>query len=204
MSDMVEDSLKNFISSIIFLVKIFSGLKDKFLAQKLYDKISGFIVGYVKLFGLRGEGSDSMSHNVVLKDLLNSVNGLLELLDYLEHSKVVSISPLLYACRNLLDLKLSLIKSRQHQLAPSAPKPKEDKSVIFVSKNVKPRNSKENSNKERILNFIKKSPNSQTKEIIYEFSLLSNRTVKRNLKELLDEGFIKKISKDNTVYYNCK
>ena len=201
---MEEDGLKNFISSTVFLVKLFAGLKDKFLAQKLYDKISGFIAGYVKLFGLRGEGFNIMSHNIMLKDLLNSVDGLLELLDYLEHSKIVPTSPLLYARRNLLDFKLGLIKSHQHQLVPSVPKLKEDKPVAFVSKNVQPRNLKESSSKERILNFIKKSPNSRTKEIIYEFSILSNRTVKRNLKELLDEGFIKKISKDNAVYYNCK
>ena len=49
---MEEESLKNFTNSVIFLVKLFAGLKDKFLAQKLYDKISGFVAGYIKLFNL--------------------------------------------------------------------------------------------------------------------------------------------------------
>jgi len=198
-----EDGLKNFISSIIFLVKLFAGLKDKFLAQKLYDKISGFIAGHVKFFGLRGGGVESVSHNVVLKDLLNSVDGILELLDYLEHSKVVSTSPLLYARRNLLDFKLNLIKLHQHQPTRLALKPKEDKPITFVSKNVKPKNSKENSNKEKIFSFIKHSPNSRTKEIVEEFSILSERTVKRNLKELIVGGLIRKWAKDNAVYYSA-
>ena len=203
---MEEEHLKNFINSTIFLVKLFVGLKDKFLSQKLYDKISGLIAGYVGLFVLKGERAESgnASHNLRFIELKNYIDSLLELLDYLEHSKIVPISPLLYARRNLLDFKLSLIKLHQYKSVSSVSKPKENKPIIFVSKNVQPRNLKESSNKERILNFIKKSPNSRTKEIIYEFSLLSNRTVKRNLKELLDEGFIKKISKDNAVYYNCK
>ena len=56
-------------------------------------------------------------------------------------------------------------------------------------------------NKQKILNYIKRSPNSRTRDIIYEFSVLSERTVKRNLKELVGEGLVKKFSKDNAVYY---
>ena len=98
MSHMEEGGLKNFTNSVIFLVKLFAGLKDKFLAQKLYDKISEFVAGYIKLFNSKGGGveSESTSHNMRLRDLLNSLDGLLELLDYLEHSKLVSATPLLY------------------------------------------------------------------------------------------------------------
>src|SRR3989338_5179896 len=200
---MEEESLKNFTNSIIFLVKLFSGLKDKFLAQKLYDKISGLIAGYIKLFNSKGVGAETMSHNMRLKDLLNSVEGLLELLDYLEHSKSALTTPLLYARRNLLDFKLNLVRLR-HQSVQLAPKPKENKPAAAtpVFKNIQPRNLKESSNKERIFNFIKRSPNSSTKEIIEEFNLLSERTVKRNLKELTFEGMVRKFAKDNGVYYS--
>ena len=199
---MEEESLKNFINSIIFLVKLFSGLKDKFLAQKLYDKISGFIAGYIKLFNSKGDDSESMSHNMRLRDFLNSTNNLLELLDYLEHSKSVSTTPLLYARKNLLNLKLELIKSHQQPIQP-VPKPKENKPPAFVPKNIQLKNPKESSNKERIFNFIKRSPNSRTKEIIEEFNILSERTVKRNLKELTTEGLVRKWAKDNGVYYSA-
>ena len=196
-----EESLKNLINSVIFLVKLFSGLKDKFLAQKLYDKISGFIAGYIKLFNSKGEDTESVSHNRQLKDMLNSLNSLLELLDYLEHSKSVSTTPLLYARKNLLNLKLELIKLHQQPIR-TVTKPKENKPLVIISKNIQPRNLKESSNKERIFNFIKRSPNSRTKEIIEEFNILSERTVKRNLKELATEGLVRKWAKDNGVYYS--
>ena len=200
MSRMEEESLKNFTNSVIFLVKLFAGLKDKFLAQKLYDKISEFIAGYIKLFDEKGE-DHSMSHNIVAIELKNTVNNLLEFLDYLEHSKLVMTTPLLYACRNLLDFKLNLIKLH-HRSVQSAPKPKDDKPVPFIPKNIKHRNLRESSNKERIFNFIKHAPNSRTKEIIEEFGVLSERTVKRNLKELITEGLVRKWAKDNGVYYS--
>ncbi len=197
---MEEESLKNFINSLIFLVKLFSGLKDKFLAQKLYDKISGFSAGYIKLFNSRGEENETTSHNVVGIEFKNSINTLLELLDYLEHSKSVSVTPLLYARKNLLNLKLEMVKLHQESVR-IIPKPKESKPPAFVPKNTQPRSLKESSNKERIFNFIKRSPNSRTKEIIEEFSILSERTVKRNLKELTTQGRVRKFAKDSGVYY---
>src|SRR3989338_7189809 len=225
---MEEEHLKNFTNSTIFLVKLFAGLKDKFLAQKLYDKISGFIAGYVRLFNSKGEEAEnesmshnsrfatsdeiakchnivqhaSMSHNIVTIEFKNSIDGLLELLDYLEHSKSVSTTPLLYARKNLLNFKLDLIKLH-HQTVQPVPKLKENKPAIFVPKNIQPKNLKESSNKEKIFNFIKHSPNSRTKEIIEEFSILSERTVKRNLKELTTEGLVRKWAKDNGVFYSA-
>ncbi|OGN00805.1 MAG: hypothetical protein A3I26_00665 [Candidatus Yanofskybacteria bacterium RIFCSPLOWO2_02_FULL_43_10] len=200
---MEEESLKNFINSVIFLVKLFAGLKDKFLAQKLYDKTSGFIAGYIKLFNSKREETESTSHNVYFVEFKNMIDNLLEFLDYLEHSKSASTAPLLYARRNLLDFKLNLVRLR-HQSVQLAPKPKENKPAAAtpVFKNIQPRNLKESSNKERIFNFIKRSPNSRTKEIIEEFNLLSERTVKRNLKELTFEGMVRKFAKDNGVYYS--
>lgn len=204
---MEEESLKNFTNSLIFLVKLFAGLKDKFLAQKLYDNISGFITGYIRLLNSKGSESEDehTSHNIRLIELKNSVNALLEILDYLEHSKLISTTPLLYARRNLLDFKLGLVRLRYQSIQlkskPKENKP-ENKPSVFVSKNIQPRNLKESSNKERIFNFIKHSPNSRTKDIIGEFNVLSERTVKRNLKELTTEGLIRKWAKDNGVYYS--
>ena len=181
------------------MVKLFSGLKDKFLAQKLYDKISEFVAGYIKLLTLGGE--DVVSHNINFLEFRNATDDLLELLDYLEHSKSTLITPLLYTRKNLLSFKLDLIKS-SGQLIQLTPKLKENKPPASVPKNSHFKNLKESSNKDRIFNFIKRSPNSRTKEIIEEFNILSERTVKRNLKELAAEGLIRKWAKDNAVYYS--
>ncbi len=196
------DNINNFTNSIIFLVKLFSELKDKFLAQKLYDNISALIGGYVKLFNSEGENhKDRMSHNIRLRNLLNSCDCLLDFLDYTEHSKSTSTTPLLYARKNLLNFKLEIIRSYL-QLPQQTVKLKEPKASPVPNFSAKPKNMKESSNKERIFNFIKHSPNSRTKDIIDEFRVLSKRTVKRNLKELTEGGFLRKWSKDNAVYYS--
>ncbi len=184
----MEDRVKNFINTVIFVSRIFSGLKDKFLARKLYDKLSDFVAVY----------SLPPRDNVAQYNttLLTAVDALLELLDYLEHSKTVAIAPLLYARRSLFSFKLQSMRipakpevaEKEKKEVSPAPKQKKEVSV--------------SGNKERIYNYIKHSPNSRTKDIVYEFSVLSDRTVKRNLKELISEGLVKKSSKNNAVFYN--
>ena len=202
---MEEESLKNLINSTIFLVKLFSGLKDKFLAEKLYNKISGFVAGYIKLSISKGD-EDNTSHNHVAQYsgfmyLKNTLDSLLELLDYLEHSKLTAATPLLYARKNLLAFKLDLIRL-QNQKVRTVTKTKESNPIVPAPKNLPPKNLKESSNKERIFNFIKHSPDARTRDIVGQFSILSERTVKRNLKELITEGLIHKRSKDSAVYYS--
>ncbi|MBI2068824.1 MAG: hypothetical protein HYT67_01835 [Candidatus Yanofskybacteria bacterium] len=184
----MEDRIKNFINTVIFVSRIFSGLKDKFLARKLYDKLSDFVSAH----------SPPPKDNVAQYSptLLTATDSLLELLDYLEHSKTVAATPLLYARRSLFAFKLQLIRTQ--------PKPQIIEKERKAASPAAPKIKKEinlSGNKEKILNYIKRSPDSRTKDIIYEFSILSERTVKRNLKELVSEGLVKKSSKDNAVYY---
>ena len=66
---MVEERTKNFINTVIVVSRIFSGLKDKFLARKLYDKLSDFVVAYSLPTG------DSVAQ--YSPTLLNTINSLL-------------------------------------------------------------------------------------------------------------------------------
>ncbi len=183
---MQEESVKNFINTVIFVARIFPGLKDKFLARKLYDKLSDFIASL-------------MSHNIKQGNPLVAINNLLDLLDYLEHSKTTFPTPLLYARRNLLALKLQLIRTAEKPSVIEREKKEKVSSVIPKIKEETDRSG----NKEKIFNYIKRSPNSRTKDIVYEFSILSERTVKRNLKELVDNGLLKRVSKNKAVYYHA-
>ena len=209
---MQEESVKNFINTVIFTAKIFSGLKDKFLARKLYDKLSDFVLAYSD----KAKGAGSNVAQSGQQDLLVSVNNLLELLDFLEHSKTIAPTPLLYVRRNLLALKLQSIRTVKKPNIIEKEKPSSQAQVegkgtsSAVPKiNLRPElksKEKETSvggNKEKIFNYIKRSPNSRTKDIIYEFSILSKRTVKRNLKELVDDGLLKKVAKNKAVYYRA-
>ena len=186
----VEERTKHFINTVIFVSRIFSGLKDKFLARKLYDKLSDF----VSVYSLPPKDNVAQYSTT----LLTTTNSLLELLDYLEHSKTTAATPLLYARRSLFAFKLQLIR-----IQPGQPIIEKERAASPVTPKIK-KEINLSGNKEKILNYIKHSPDSRTKDIIYEFSVLSERTVKRNLKELVSGGLVKKSSKDKdkAVYYH--
>ena len=54
-----------------------------------------------------------------------------------------------------------------------------------------------------ILEFVRREPDCRTKDVIDQFSALSQRTVKRGLKELNEEGKIIKRSDGGAVYYSA-
>lgn len=201
-----EGRISKFIDTVIFLVKLFNGLEDKFMAEKLYEKLEGFVSSYIKFSNPEKGGRDSgnVAQSSKTKDLSNSIMSLLDFLDYLEHTNLTSTTPLLYSRRNLLDLKLYLLKRNIESVQEPPVKIKEEKVRITTNKSLSTVRSealKENSNKERIFDFIKRSPSVRTRDIVDQFSVLSERTVKRNLKELIESGFLNKQTKDNAVYY---
>lgn len=120
---------------------------------------------------------------------------ILETLEYIEHNKADLILDLVACKKNVLQYKLDLYDvvrvGNNKNISPVSVKKKN----IIVK--IRP-----DSNKDKILNFIKKSPQIRAREILEEFNLVSGRTVKRNIKELLDAGLITKMSEDHAVYYS--
>lgn len=197
-----EDILK-FSNSIILLAKILTKIEDKFLAQKLYNKISDMVFAFIM--------QHSMSHNATCQNLLNSTNSILDFLELLAHNSKSDATPLLLAQRNLLKFKLYVLKQTNPRVSEAIPVMKANKPLPSTPEIQTPKPVlknklaqsvlKSDSNKERIYNFVKKFPDARTKEIIDEFNTLSDRTVKRNLRELTDGGFLKKKSENGAVYY---
>ena len=58
------------------------------------------------------------------------------------------------------------------------------------------------SNKDKILSLIKRRNKIRAKDIIGEFNDISDRTVKRTLKDLADNGLIRKEEINKAVYYS--
>src|SRR3989344_5969326 len=214
-----EDTLK-FINSVVLLSKLLAKVEERFLAEKLYGKISDMVlvfIEYVVETELRRAESIAKSNSAAqhpinvaqyyYKNLLNSIRGVLDCLEYLEHDTKNNITPLLLAHKNLLKLKLHILK--HSQVTKLIEKKTESQPTSVSEIKIKPalKNKaagsplKSNSSKEKIFNFIKRFPDVRTKKIISEFNALSDRTVKRNLKELIDEGLLKKKSEDGAVYY---
>ncbi len=203
---MEETDYKKFVNAVVALSRLFYLLEDKFLAQKLYKKLNDFIIGYIKF----SAQTTNVAQSVPDKELLSAINSLLEFSEYLEHYKTINHIPLLLAQRRLLFVKLDLIKlTNKTKLVK--PELKEELRKIASEDLIKPSVININSdnddarlsvNKEKIIRFIKKSPSVRTKDIIEEFSILSARTVKRNLSELIQEGFLRKSTKDKAVFYS--
>jgi len=239
-----EDILK-FTNSVILLSKLFTTVEDRFLKQKLHDKLSDFVSAFVveqHSVNVAQTELRNISKNVAQfshvvqreyvaqrghKDLLNSINNILDYLEHLAHISKDNTTPLLVAQRNLLKFKLHILqKSKivkkakeesETSLTSDVQRPFDVANFpsevpvtasVAISKSVLSAQRKNNfgtgtSNKEQIFNYIKKTPDIRTKEIMSEFSALSGRTVKRSLKELTDEGFLKKRSDGAAVYYTC-
>ncbi|MBI4160729.1 MAG: winged helix-turn-helix domain-containing protein [Candidatus Yanofskybacteria bacterium] len=269
-----EDILK-FTNTIIVLSKLFTTMEDRFLKQKLHGKLSDFVFAFVteqknnyphtsRNLGFRNINNIAKSDDIVQRstnvvqyhhrNLLNSINNLLDHLEYLAHISKDNTTPLLVAQRNLLKFKFRVLQKDKKgkvdrapltsdvvPLTSEAPRPSDVRppvpasggssgvvvnsdvvnSAILISRPaaeveqvfgkqgpVPSAQRKKNfgtgtTNKEQIFNYIKKTPDIRTKEIMSEFSALSGRTVKRSLKELTDEGFLKKRSDGAAVYYTC-
>ena len=213
---MDREYISKFANIIILLSKLFTKTEDRFLKQKLHEKISDLVFSFVKR-----ESSDTAQHptNVAQcgrPNLISSINNTIDYLEYLAHISKNDITPLLVTQKNLLKFKLFVLRGGVVQENPN----KEIKTAktpissiekimtadVAISKPLTKKKSaglslRSDSNKERIFNFIKKTSDVRTKDVLNEFSALSGRTVKRNLRELTDEGFLKKRSDGLAVYY---
>lgn len=203
---MEEANYKYFINTIVALARLFYLSEDKFLAQKLYKKLSEFAIEYIKF----SAQVSYVAQSAPGKELLAAINSLIELLEYMEHYKMINPIPLLFARKRLFSIKLDLIKLANKTKAPK-PELKENSRKTapenlnkILSTDIQSNNNDAelSVNKEKIIHFIKKSPGARTKDIIEEFSVLSARTVKRNLSELTQDGFLRKSIKSKAVFYS--
>lgn len=205
---MEREYISKFTNSVIFLSKLFTTVEDKFLKQKLHEKLSDFIFAFIE----QKDGCSLASHNVISKDVLGPINNLLDYLEYLAHISKGNTTPLLLAQKNLLKFKLYIIKQNKVEkvskaadiinLSPKVPVTADvTTSKLPVRTRLMRLAPKSNSNKEQIFNYIKKTPDVRTKDVVSKFSVLSGRTVKRNLKELIDDGLLSKKSDSGAVYY---
>lgn len=200
-----KEEILKFTSSVIMLSKLLARIEDRFLIRKLYEKISDIVAKFIVF-----QSPATASHNISRQNLINVIDNLLDYMEYLTHDSKLDTTPLLIAQKNLLKFKLSVLRRRKLNKTTGTDIKSADGNVPVsavnkVKSGSKIRNEnlllKLNSSKDKIFNFIKKFPETRTKEIIDEFSALSGRTVKRNLKELVDEGLLMKKVEGNAVYY---
>jgi len=203
---MEDSSNKSFLNVIILLSRLSVNLKDKFFSQKLYGKILSISNAYFDWIKI-GDSPDTSVAQYKISRLLSFINETIELIDYLDYLKIAESSPLSLSRKYLLEFKLEFLKIKKNiEEESSKPENETEPPVENVEsdKSGKPvfnRKIELNANEEKILDYIKQSPNIRVKEIVDEFSVLSERTVKRSLKELVNVGLLKKRTENKTIYY---
>lgn len=196
-----EDRYQNFVTSFLSLSRIFSYAKDSFWQQKIYDRLINLSTAFINFEICLSRGTQgNVAQSTEFGRLISSIDSCFELIELLEHYNEIGVTPLFGAKRSTLNFKLKLLASlsreqkQQERIVEKAPR---------VDAEIPRQVNKLNSNKERVLEFIKTTGEARTKDIISVFPNISERTVKRALKELLSLKLVVKKVKDNGVFYSA-
>lgn len=170
-----------FADSLLSLSKILTQLRDPFYFSKLDQKTKKYIDVYVSYL-IQADKKPT---------LIQIINELIDCLEFIEHGESELKNEILNCKKNILQFKIELYRKQV----------KTEKDVS--RKETKPKRINNfKGNKERILEFIGKTQQVRPKDILDEFNLVPQRTIKRNLKELLSAGLISKMNEENAVYYS--
>ena len=183
--------MRKLILVTISISRVINNLSDGFFKQKLSLRLFKLIEAY---FDFRGSPDVAQYSKGIL--LLSQLDGLLEDTDYILHSNQSLSTPLLYLKQKTLDLKLSFIQDIKKKRIPKTGESKTINPAAIPK-------SKLTSNQEKIVDFVKKSNKIRTKDIVEKFNVLSERTIKRTLKDLTESGILKREEKDRAVYYSA-
>lgn len=179
----MNDQFNQYVSALITTARATVGIQDAFALKKLHHRMVGLASAY---------SSFRMTNAVPeLQQLRSQITALLDLIEYEEHLKRGNQLLLAQSKRALLKFDLTCRKP----LIPAAKKTTEKTESAKLAAPL-------NENKKNILQFIKRSP-ARAKDIVDEFTVLSPRTVKRSLRELMNNGLIKKSAKNHTTIYTA-
>lgn len=200
--------LKKLVKTIILLVETRNLLKDEFFKNKLENRIFSLGENFFKLGTEENKNNIYYNQRLAVERFLVNIFDLLEILKELSYLNLAKNDQLFLEVEiSLLDLKLIVLKNinvtdyieekSERSIEGNNISQSEMSSIAKSSF----RKDELTETKKKILNFVKSYPNSRTKDIIYELSNFSGRTIKRNLTDLLKVGFIKKRVDNKAVYY---
>ena len=180
----MNEQFKNYVLALIATARATAGMQDSFVLRKCNQKLVGVAESYYRYLQQPSE----MERTALTMQL----GSLLDLLDYLEHLKGANVLLVAYAKRTVLrfrSLVPVVVPQKKRQPQPEA-----------VPAESTPVPAKLSENKQKILTYIKRAP-ARAKDIVDEFSVLSSRTVKRSLSELMQAGLVKRKVEDRGVFY---
>jgi len=203
---MEDNNLQKFVKVLLLLMRLNNLVKDRFFFTKLNNKIYDFTFAYLQVLLKEGEDINVAQYYILVERSVVGADLALEYIKELEYLKLLQSSPLLLQTElDLLTIKLETLKKKQSiAIKKAIARQIRKESASSVLQSVNKEIIKQESltpTKKKILEYIKSFPNTRTKDIIFEFSALSDRTVKRNLIDLIRSGLIKKRIDNKAVYY---
>lgn len=197
---MTTNQQKLFVQMMTPLFQAQQSVVDLFFKKRLNEEIEQVIDKHIYYWAHSSEESQ-LEYIRVLKDL----DKVLQEIIYLEKGDTISLAVareqvLQYLCNLLKEIRMSKQISVETEVVPNKPVVVVQKPVRIKSLSV--RAGKLTKTQESILEFVRREPDCRTKDVINQFNVLSQRTIKRVLKELNEDGRIVKRLDGIAVYYS--
>lgn len=175
---------QSFTHSLVFISQLAVNCHDSFFSKKLFSHLEKYILSYLRF--MNQQDSAKKEEFFVILNILSDV------LEDIKHLKLAALEPILKTQKSLLQVKLKLLK------LPKIPEIEEAVSQEKIPLN---KLSFLSPSEQKILSFVRRSQHARARDIIDELGSLSERTVKRSIKGLLNSGLLSKHQEDKAVYY---
>jgi len=189
---MQGERVTHFSNIVITVARLSAFIRSSELRFGIRKSLESFI----RLF-LNQEKDGSVAQYINQREILSVIRELNVLIQQLRFLKLVPFPHFLSSQRAILSMQLSQINFLKTV------------KIGELSEERRPAKTKTQQpslegTKEKIFIFIKKFPRVRARDIVDEFSIFSQRTVKRSLKELARNGFIERFTENKAVYYSAR
>jgi uncharacterized membrane protein len=203
---MTTESQNPFLQMITPLFQAQQSVMDLFFKNRLSSEAQNVLEEHVQYYSAPSSKESRQKYIRTLRDM----GKILEEIIYLRKGDAVLLAVaqervLSYLLNFLKEIKNIKEGSEQVEVVAKPPEPV-PRSVVLGTPDI--RRPSRNKNKltetqQKILDYVRREPNCRTKDVINQFSALSERTIKRGLKELNEEGKIVKRFEGVAVYYSA-
>ncbi len=202
---MTREYQKLFVQIMTPLFQAQQSVVDLFFKNRLNENIERTIDRHIQYWAHPSQESQR-EYIRVLKDL----DGILQEITYLEKGDAIQLAisqeQVLRYFHNFLQgtrtEKQIPVETEVVRPVEPTPRPVVSNVVSVIQKSGRGK-GKLSETQQNILEFVRQEPDCRTKDVINQFSALSQRTIKRNLRELNKEGRIVKRSDGAAVYYSA-
>ncbi|MBX4211183.1 MAG: hypothetical protein KW806_00060 [Candidatus Yanofskybacteria bacterium] len=185
---MQGERISYFSQVVISVARLLAFIRQNEIRFTLRKTLERFIVLSLQ------SPEDNVAQYVNTKEILSTVRELLLVVEQLRFFKLTPPTSVLLAQKSLLTMQVFQTNS--------IGKLKIEKTVKVAAEPVETSKEQLGGTKEKIFTYIKKFPRVRSRDVIDEFSVFSERTVKRSLKELARNGFIERFIENKAVYYS--